>query len=154
MCSSDLVGAATQTVISTATAPGILIPGNERPVIPANSSVVIPQNGASSIIIPAFDERIPFELRIERILKEKEKREASGEIFHEMTEEIIRCLLEGDWPYLWGPSGCGKSYTIKQIAKLIGLEIVDNGKITDKYSIMAYNDPQGRSEERRVGKEC
>ena len=61
-----------------------------------------------------------------------------------MVEEVINCVMEGDWVYLWGPSGCGKSYIIKQVASLVGIDYVENGKITDKYSIMAYNDPHGR----------
>lgn len=135
-------GAQTSSVINST--PSIVIPGNDRLVVPANASVVIPQGGVSSTVIPAFDESVPFELRIEKILAEKERREAEGEIFHEKAEEIIRDIIEGDWCYLWGPSGCGKSYTIKQIGKLIGLDTINNGKITDKYSIMAYNDPHGR----------
>lgn len=122
---------------------GILIPGYDRLVVPANPNVIIPSETENIGILPAFDESIPFEVRIERILAEKRRREANGEIFHEMTEEVIRCIIEGDWPYLWGPSGCGKSYLIKQVADLIGIDVIDNGKITDKYSIMAYNDPHG-----------
>lgn len=124
--------------------PSVIIPGYSRIVSPADPSVIIPTSGLERTIIPAFDESIPFDKRMDRILKIKAARQANGEIFHEKTDEIISCLLEGDWPYLWGPSGCGKSYSIKQIAKLIGIDMVDNGKITDKYSIMAYNDPQGR----------
>lgn len=124
--------------------PSIIIPGYDRIVSPANPSVVIPSGEVSRNIIPAFDEEIPFDMRMQRILDLKAKCQAQGEIYHDMTDEIIRCVLEGDWVYLWGPSGCGKSYSIKQVAKLIGLDMVDNGKITDKYSIMAYNDPQGR----------
>ena len=122
---------------------GILIPGHDRLVVPANPNVVIPECVQNIQVIPAFDESIPFEVRLEKILAEKRRREENGEIFHEMTDEIIRCVMEGDWPYLWGPSGCGKSYLMKQVCDLIGIEMVDNGKITDKYSIMAYNDPHG-----------
>lgn len=137
-------GATTSAIIAESTSPSIIIPGYDRVVSPANPSVIIPEGGAKSIIIPAFDERIPFDTRMNRILEEKKRREANGEIFHDMTEEIIRCILEGDWCYLWGPSGCGKSYTMKQAASLVGIELIDNGKITDKYSLMSYNDPQGR----------
>ena len=131
-------------VVTESTSPSIIIPGYDRLVSPANPSVIIPSGEVPRSIIPAFDESIPFEERMDRILKLKAERQAKGEIYHDMTDEIIRCVLEGDWVYLWGPSGCGKSYSIKQVAKLIGIDMVDNGKITDKYSIMAYNDPQGR----------
>lgn len=123
---------------------GIYIPGHDRLIVPASPDVIIPMTGIKSPILPAFDEKIPFSKRYEAILKEKERREKEGEIFHSTVNEIINCIMEGDWPYLWGPSGCGKSYLIRQIASLIGIEVADNGKITDKYSIMAYNDPQGR----------
>ena len=135
-------GAATQAVVGAPTT-GIVIPGNERLIIPASPQVIIPKEHTESIILPAFDESIPFDERMDRILEEKKRREANGEFFHEMVEEVIRCVLEGDWVYLWGPSGCGKSFVIKQVAELIGIDLVENGKITDKYSIMAYNDPHG-----------
>ena len=135
---------AEKKVVATSESPSIIIPGYDRIVSPANPSVIIPNGAVSRNIIPAFDESIPFNERLERILKIKEQLQAKGEIYHDMTDEIIKCILEGDWVYLWGPSGCGKSYSIKQVAKLIGIDMVDNGKITDKYSVMAYNDPQGR----------
>ena len=140
--SSLSTGAMSGAVVAKTKA-GILIPGNERIVVPANPNVVIPDKTETIGILPAFDEAIPFNVRVEKILAEKRRREENGEIFHEMTEEVIRCVMEGDWVYLWGPSGCGKSYVIKQVASLIGIDMVDNGKITDKYSIMAYNDPHG-----------
>ena len=135
-------GAMTQATVATPTT-GIVIPGNERLIIPANPQVILPKEQTETIILPAFDESIPFDLRMNRILEEKKRREQNGEFFHEMVEEVIRCILEGDWVYLWGPSGCGKSFVIKQVAELIGIDLVENGKITDKYSIMAYNDPHG-----------
>ena len=82
-------------------------------------------------------------MRVYPLIK-KRRREENGEFFHEMVEEVIICIIEGDWVYIWGPSGCGKSFVIKQAASLIGIDLVENGKITDKYSIMAYNDPHGR----------
>ncbi len=135
-------GAATQAVVAAPTG-GIIIPGNERLVVPANPQVIIPKEQSLSIVIPAFNESIPFDVRMQKILDEKKRREEEGEFFHEMVEEVIRCILEGDWVYLWGPSGCGKSFVIKQVADLIGIDLVENGKITDKYSVMAYNDPHG-----------
>ncbi len=121
---------------------GVVIPDINKVVVP-DINVVIPQGKISRTILEAFDESIPFSKRIEKILKEKEQREKNGELFHEMTMKVVVDLMEGDFPYLWGPSGCGKSYAISQIASLLGINIADNGKITDKYSIMAYNDPNG-----------
>lgn len=132
-------------VLSDESSPaGVIIPGYDRLVVPANPKVIIPPDGFKSSILPAFDESIPFETRYKRIIEEKNKREQMGEIYHAKMEEALIAILEGEWPYLWGPSGCGKSHVIRQIAELIGIEMIDNGKITDKYSVMAYNDPHGR----------
>ncbi len=124
--------------------PNIIIPGSERVVIPANARIILPTDEISYDILPAFDESIPFDVRMNKVLDEKAKRENEGEIFHELTDEVLRCVIEGDWVYLYGPSGSGKSRLMRQVASLLGLDYVENGKITDKYSIMAYNDPHGR----------
>ena len=123
--------------------PGIYIPGNDRLVVPMNSQVILPEN-IDSTILPVFDESIPFDERMKFAEKRMKEMKDNGEIFHAMTEEVVRCVIEGDWDYLWGPSGCGKSYLIKQVARILGMDLVENGKITDKYSVMAYNDPHGR----------
>ena len=124
---------------------GEMARGADRIIIPASPSIIIPETpDVSRVLIPAFDDSIPFSKRIEDILRKKELREKSGEIFHEKTEQIIRDIIEGDWPYLWGPSGCGKSHLMKQIADLIGIKLVKNGKITEPYTVMGFNDPQGR----------
>jgi len=133
-------GVADGPVIET---PPIYIPGNSRGIVPMNQQVVIPEN-MSHQILPVFDESIPFDERMKYAEKRMNEMKAKGEIFHELTEEVVRCVIEGDWVYLWGPSGCGKSYLIKQVAKILGIDLVENGKITDKYSVMAYNDPHGR----------
>ena len=123
--------------------PGIYIPGNDRLVVPMNSQVVLPDNIESNVL-PLFDESIPFDERMKAVEQRMKDMRDHGEIFHGMTEEVVRCVMEGDWVYLWGPSGCGKSYVIKQVARILGIDLVENGKITDKYSVMAYNDPHGR----------
>lgn len=134
----------TAQVVVPTEASGIIIPGNDRLVVPANPKVILPTGEIQEGILPAFDESIPFDIRYQKILDEKKRREDNGEIFHSMIDEVINCVMEGDWVYLWGPSGCGKSYIFKQVASLVGIDLIENGKITDKYSIMAYNDPHGR----------
>ena len=134
----------TQNDTSTVKATFVHVPGNDREIIPANPKVIIPNEKIDYRLLPAFDESIPFNKRMNAILDRKHMREDNGELFHEMTDEVINCILEGDWPYLYGPSGCGKSHLIKQVGSLIGMDIIQNGKITDKYSVMAYNDPHGR----------
>ena len=122
-----------------------IIPPMDRIIVPATPEVIIPKEVAvDRKILPVFDESIPFDKRMNKILKTMKEKEQSGEIYHVMAEEIIRCIIEGDWPYLWGPSGCGKSYLMSQVSELLGLPLVKNGKITEPYTVMGYNDPQGK----------
>ena len=121
----------------------VIIPGSERIVVPATPQIVIPTVEVNTDLIDAFNTKISFQKRMEAILKKKEKLEKNGQIYHEKIEEIIRCIIEGDWVYLWGPSGCGKSHLMNQLTDLLGIELVKNGKIGEPYTVMGYYDPQG-----------
>ena len=75
--SSLSTGAMSGAVVAPTKA-GILIPGNDRVVVPANPNVVIPESTEGIGILPAFDESIPFDVRIGKILAEKRRREEKG----------------------------------------------------------------------------
>ncbi len=122
----------------------VYLPGSSRLIVPMGPNVIVPKSGVVKGFLPAFDPSIPFHQRYEKIMEEKKQRMEKGELFHELTDEVLRCVMEGDWVYLWGPSGCGKSYLMEQTAELLGIDYVDNGKITNTYSVMGYNDPHGR----------
>lgn len=121
---------------------GIVIPPYERIMIPYKRMILPEQINAS--LVEALDESIPFDKRLQSIEAKMKAKEEKGEIYHEKVKEIVIDIMEGDWPYLWGPSGTGKSYLIKQAADLLGLKFIKAGKITEPYSILGYNDPQGR----------
>ena len=78
------------------------------------------------------------------ILDRKQQCINNGEIFHEKIDEIIECLLVGDWPYMFGPSGAGKGFIVGQAGKLIGQKVIDGGKIGEVHTVLGYIDPQGR----------
>lgn len=120
----------------------VVIPALEREVVPADPTIIIPKNPTT--LIPAFDYHVPLNERRKVIMEKIAKRESEGELFHEKSEEIIDCMLEGDWPYLWGPSGCGKTYIVEQIASLLGIEVIENGRITEDYTVLGFYDPQGK----------
>ena len=121
----------------------VSIPGYESRIMVPYKHMVLPNEIAKSPIYP-FDESIPFSQRKEEIYKKIEERQKQGEIFHKKVPQIAIDLMEGDWPYLWGPSGTGKSYMAKQVASLLGMNLTKAGKITEPYSVLGYNDPQGR----------
>ena len=118
------------------------IPGYNRLMVPYRH-LVLPAT-ISNTIVPALDGKIPFNKRLEAILERLESNEKNGVIYHKKTKEILVDIMEGDWPYLWGPSGTGKSYMMKQVAGLLGMNLRKAGKITEPYSVLGYNDPQGR----------
>lgn len=122
--------------------PQVVIPGYERVMVPYKH-LVLPGE-ISKNILPAFDNSIPFDVRLAKIDEQIRKREKQGEIFHSKIRNIVIDLMEGDWPYLWGPSGTGKSYMVKQAASLLGMDFTKAGKITEPHSIIGYNDPQGK----------
>ena len=130
--------------IEAPSGPSIIIPGFDKQILPASQEVIIPEGKINSKLIEAFDTTIPFEKRIEKIMKEKEKRIKTGELFHEIIDQVIVDVIEGDWVYLYGPSGCGKTYIFEQVASLLGLDYAENGQINRVESVMAYTDPHGR----------
>ena len=119
----------------------IEVPGYNRLMVPYKH-LVLPPN-IPKLTIRAFDDSIPFDKRMKEIEIAMKAKEMNGAIFHKKVKEIIIDIMEGDWPYLWGPSGTGKSYMIKQVASILGLNYRKAGKITEPYSILGYNDPQG-----------
>lgn len=119
----------------------VAVPGYNRLMVPYKH-LVLPQSIDKKIISP-LDESIPFDKRLKQIESIMKEKEMNGTIFHKKIKEIIIDIMEGDWPYLWGPSGTGKSYMVKQVADILGLNFRKAGKITEPYSILGYNDPQG-----------
>ncbi len=120
----------------------VVIPGFDRIMVPYRH-IVLPEE-VSTDIISVLDESIPFEKRLAEVEKRMAENEKNGEIYHKKIKQIAIDIMEGDWPYLWGPSGTGKSHMVKQVADLLGMNLMKAGKITEPYSILGYNDPQGR----------
>ena len=121
----------------------VVIPGYEKRIMVPYSRMVLPEKVSKNINY-LFDESIPFAKRLSALEKRIKYKEEQGEIFHKRVPQIAVDLMEGDWPYLWGPSGTGKSYMVKQVAALLNIPLTKAGKITEPYSVLGYNDPQGR----------
>ncbi len=117
-------------------------------VITSAPTIVISDTDLVKELLPLYNQDIPFAERFAIYINEKTKRMNGGrhsrkELFHEKSDEAAKCIMENDWLYGYGPSGSGKSKTIYQLADIFNTDIIPNGKITDKYSLMAYNDPHG-----------
>lgn len=123
------------------------------------SSVVIPQSGIAvpNIVIPKperiidektnyyFDRTIPFKDRFNELMQKKQEDiEKTGAIYHEKFDDVLTMVLNNDTPYMYGPSGCGKTFMIeKQIAKILGLDVVTNGFIMYETDILGFNNANG-----------
>lgn len=66
---------------------------------------------------------------------------------HEAYDDI-KAMVKADIPvYLYGPAGCGKNYTIKKIAKELGLEFYFVNSIQDYFKLTGFIDGNGRFHE-------
>ena len=96
---------------------------------------------------PLLDRTIPFQKRFSIVMKEKQRRMAQGELYHEMFDDVITAVLEDVNPYLIGPSGCGKTYMVKQIGELLNVDLSDIGYINEEYDILGYVTAMGEYSE-------
>lgn len=87
---------------------------------------------------PLLSREVPFADRFALVMKEKERRMARGELFHEMFDDVLTAVMENVNPYLIGPSGCGKTYMVRQIGELLNLECADIGYVNEEYDILGY----------------
>ena len=126
-----------------------VVKGISRIVVPHSISVEVPD----SVLVPkdvqiikpyAFKNAKQFAAIMKKLREKMNENILNGEIYNPKIEEILACLLLGDWPYVFGPSGAGKGYMVNQIGDLLDRKICDNGKITDLHTILGYIDPQGR----------
>ena len=129
---------------------GKIIKGIDKEVISTSPEITLPKSVidiGNITIIDNFKKAktsIEFNDRMKKIKDIMQLKESEGEIYHEKTEEVIRAILLGEWPYLYGPSGAGKGKIVSQIGELIGINTINGGKIGEPYTILGYIDPQGR----------
>lgn len=124
--------------------------GSSETIIPV-STVATPM---PSVVIPVqadinrpvdytvnyyFDNSKKFKERFKELMEKKAALEETGEVFHEVFDDVLTMILQNDTPYLYGPSGCGKTYMIKeQIPKLLGVDVVTNGFIRFEQDAVGY----------------
>ena len=134
--------------------PELSISGVQGAAVPVAGMPVV---GMQSIIVPKkerevvekvnyyFDTNIPFCDRFKELMdKKNEDIEKTGAIYHEKFDDLLTIVLNNDVPYIFGPSGCGKTYMIeKQLAKLLGLDVVTNGFIMYETDILGFNNANG-----------
>lgn len=99
--------------------------------------------GVKAPLIYSFDNKVSAKERFNKLMELKQQRMDNGELFHESFDEVLKCIMQGDFTYLYGPSGCGKSYLAKQIATILGLEYNISDQVADQYGIKGYKNAQG-----------
>lgn len=78
--------------------------------------------------IDAFDERVPFKERYEKLLSLKDK----TKIYHPKFNDVLKYILIGNTVCLTGPSKCGKTNLVMELSKLLNLSFNNIGNIYDE----------------------
>ena len=126
-----------------------VVKGISRIVVPHSLSVEVPD----SVVLPkdvkiikpyAYKNAKDFAKIMRNIKNKIEENKSKGVIYNDVIEEIIACLILGDWPYIYGPSGAGKGVMVNQIGELLCQKVIDNGKITEVHTVFGFIDAQGR----------
>ncbi len=126
-----------------------IVEGIPIPVVATDSTISTPKSiylPEDLTILPSYNckNEKDYKRILESIEKEMESNTKMGKIYHKATLEIIKCLIAGEWPYLYGPSGAGKGKVIDQIGELLHQEVIKSGKIGEVHTILGYIDAQGR----------
>lgn len=127
----------------------VRVEGIPVPVISQDQSITTPKTiilPKDIMILPSYrcKNEEQYKRILEKINEEMDKNRAKGVIYHRTTMEIIKCLIAGEWPYLYGPSGAGKGKVIGQIGDLLHQEVVKSGKIGEVATVLGFIDAQGR----------
>ena len=127
----------------------VRVEGIPVPVISQDQSITTPKTiilPKDIMILPSYrcKNEDQYKRILEKINEEMEKNRKNGVIYHRTTMEIIKCLIAGEWPYLYGPSGAGKGKVIEQIGDLLHQEVVKSGKIGEVATVLGFIDAQGR----------
>lgn len=136
-----------------------VVKGIDRIVVPNNPKVNIPDSINASVnvqVLPIYiyETEKDYEKIMTGIKNKMQENEKNGEYYHQKTLEIIRCLISGEWPYMFGPSGAGKGHIVKQIGKLLGQNVIETGKIGDEATLFGYIDAQGKFRATPVFEAC
>lgn len=120
----------------------IIVSGSPTIILPY-SDISLPKE-ISTGILPLLDKTIPYGKRYELMEELIEKNIKKGINYHKNFKQAASLLLEGHSLYLYGPSGSGKGYMVEQLASLLSYDkMIELSKITDKYTVEGYRDPQG-----------
>ena len=120
----------------------IIVSGSPAIILPY-SDISLPKE-ISTGILPLLDKSIPYGKRYELMEELIEKNKKKGINYHKNFKQAASLLLEGHSLYLYGPSGSGKGYMVEQLASLLSYDkMIELSKITDKYTVEGYRDPQG-----------
>ena len=127
------------------------VEGIDRKVIACVPNIVIPKSIRiydDVKLLDSYDfdlnDHKAFEAKMKVIRNKMKEGEKAGKVYHRETEHIIRCLMSGDWPYIYGPPGAGKGYIISQVGELLEQPVLFAGKIGEVHTILGYIDAQGR----------
>lgn len=98
--------------------------------------------------LEAFDRKVKFKDRMKKIEESIARLEGEGYIIPPALKEALPWYVMGNKVvYFYGPTQSGKTTVCDLLAKVVGSELIDGGKITEEHSVTSYNDVNGRFDE-------
>ena len=117
-------------------------------IIPEQKDFLIPDFKMTELILEPFDRKIKFKDRMKKVEEAISKLEDEGYIIPPALREALPWYMIGKKiPYFYGPTQSGKTTVAELLAKVVGTELVDGGKITEEHSITSYNNVNGEFDE-------
>ena len=125
-------------------APNILISTDKE-------DFLVPDMKMTEGVLPAFDSSIPFDERMKLVEWNIEKMKEQGYLIPDTIFEALPWYIMGNKiVYLYGPAQSGKTTLAELIAKSVGSELIDGGKITEEHSVTSFNDVRGKFDENQL----
>lgn len=123
---------------------GIIVPSKEIVVSDDKETFLVPEYKMTEGILPAFNREFPFDKRMKEIEKNIELLKQQGIFIPKALYEALPWYIMGKKiVYFYGPPQSGKTTMIDLLAKVVGSEVIDGGRITDENSVTSYNDVRG-----------
>ena len=112
---------------------------------------LVPEYTMTEGFLPAFDPSIKFVKRLRLVEENIKKMESDGYLIPDTIYEALPWYIQGNKIiYIYGPAQSGKTTLAELLAKAVGTELIDGGKITEEHSVTSFNDVRGKFDENQL----
>lgn len=120
-------------------------------IVDSDDEFLVPDYEMTEGFLPAFDPSIKFIKRLNIVEENIKKMEQQGYLIPDTIYEAIPWYIQGNKViYFYGPAQSGKTTLVELLAKAVGTELIDGGKITEEHSVTSFNDVRGKFDENQL----